>query len=176
MGRKLGWALPCPLSTVWGHRTGNIRLLLLYWLYSLSPLLHRVATGCFTGWVLRSPYPCEGGDEWHGTALTDDIATLIPPLNPMVLFSSTLPNTNLNSSRVSHWKQSLALKRCTLLFYPTMNLCTSNHHQIIFTPLLLYTTHHRPSWPTETRSKMSPAVSHLETRKSRIGTVSHYLP
>jgi hypothetical protein len=82
IGKWHGWLLPCPLSPMLGHRTGNspfIRLLLSYCLYSLSPLFRRVATGSLAGWVSPDvcPYPCKSGDEWHGTALTDYIATLI---------------------------------------------------------------------------------------------------
>ncbi len=47
--------LPCPLSTVLGHRTGGqlITPFLRNWLYSLSPPFRREATGSLVGWVFR---------------------------------------------------------------------------------------------------------------------------
>ncbi len=70
-------------SLEWGHRMGDnlfLGVLVAYQLYSLSSLLHRVATGNlqlvgFSPEVF--PYPCEGGNGWHGTAFTDGILTLI---------------------------------------------------------------------------------------------------
>jgi hypothetical protein len=64
-----------------------------YWLYSLSPLFCRVATGNLAGRILPCicPYPCRGGDKGHGTDLTDDTVTYI---QTNILFSIFLHKTS----------------------------------------------------------------------------------